>query len=468
MLDEAQRAALYEALAAEAWRRGDLRYKLDDCQLGIYRQIRECRELKFVLNCSRRLGKTFLLCVIAFETAIQKPGCRVRFAAPTGDAIHEIVEPIVIEILKDCPEAMKPHLAWHSGRIEFGNGSVIRLAGCDKADSRERLRGTASDINIVEEGGSIPDLGYVVRDILQPQTISTGGLTLLASTPPKSPAHDFVTIAREAQARGSYAHRTIYDCPRYTPATVEQFKAEAGGEESTTWRREYLAEFVTDADAAVVPEFTDKRAKELVRRQERPAFFDAYVSLDVGWRDGMGAVFGYWDFAAARLVIEREMLLFRANTKTVADAIRGIEADLWPTQKPYLRVSDNDLLVIADLQDLHGLSFVPTAKDDKELQVNELRQWVQAGKLVISPDCPQLIRQLHTTIWNRARTSYERGPDGHGDLLDALVYLIRNVIRSRNPVPPGHGLDARHMHINTQPNAGAAAALRAALGVRRR
>jgi hypothetical protein len=59
--------------------------------------------------------------------------------------------------------------------------------------------------------------------------------------------------------------------------------------------------------------------------------------------------------------------------------------------------------------------------------------------LVIHPRCAELIQQLETTIWNNQRTSYERNKYGHGDLLDALVYLVRNIDRNRNPYPAAKG-----------------------------
>ena len=113
--------------------------------------------------------------------------------------------------------------------------------------------------------------------------------------------------------------------------------------------------------------------------------------------------------------------------------------ELWSTEKPYLRIADNNLQTIADIN-RHGLTFIPTKKDDKELQVNNLREWIRGYKIFIHPRCRRLISQLGSTVWNKQRTSYERNSEGHGDLLDALVYLVRNVRRDRNPFPADHGV----------------------------
>lgn len=45
---------------------------------------------------------------------------------------------------------------------------------------------------------------------------------------------------------------------------------------------------------------------------------DRYVSIDIGWRDGMGVLFAYWDYRRAVLIIQDEMLMFKKTSKEVA------------------------------------------------------------------------------------------------------------------------------------------------------
>src|SRR5690606_7433009 len=93
-----------------AWNNGWLSYYLYDYQLVLYHAlwaaIQDPNCLKFVLNCSRRWGKTTVLCLIAIEFAIRHPGSQIRFAAPTAKALKKITRPIFGKILKGCP----PHL----------------------------------------------------------------------------------------------------------------------------------------------------------------------------------------------------------------------------------------------------------------------------------------------------------------------------------------------------------------------
>jgi len=91
---------------------------------------------------------------------------------------------------------------------------------------------------------------------------------------------------------------------------------------------------------------------------------------------------------------------------------------------------------LQDLGLIHGIHFAPTSKDTLEAMVNELRLWVSRGRIVVSPRCSQIIGCLKFGVWNDHRTAWERSANyGHFDALAALMYLVRNIDQSSNPVP---------------------------------
>ena len=55
------------------------------------------------------------------------------------------------------------------------------------------------------------------------------------------------------------------------------------------------------AARAVIPEFSDELH---VGEVDRPEFVDCYEGMDLGLVDLTHVLFGFWDFANARLVIE--------------------------------------------------------------------------------------------------------------------------------------------------------------------
>jgi hypothetical protein len=439
--NEKEAARRKELALVQAWERGRLRYKLDSNQRKVDDAIEKCTGGSFYFDKPRRIGGSYLLCVRATERSLRKPHAQVKYAAPTAKAVRKIIGPNLRKILEDCPVNMRPKFNALDGEFRFPhNGAVLTIAGCDN-QQYENLRGTEADEVEVDEAGFIDDLPYILSDVFAPQTQDTEGKVVISSTPARSPMHESVKIALEHKALGNYYHCTVYDNPRLSPERREKFLRKLAGMmpmeeylQTVTFRREYMAEHIVDQDYAVIPEWNAEREKNIVVALERPPYFDAYTSLDVGWRDGMAVLFGYWDFKRAALVIEDEWLRFKTTIGKTAEAIIQAEKSLWPDKVPYLRISDNDLLTIAELN-ASGLSFIPTQKDDKELQVNNLREWVRNGKLYIHPRCKRLLAQMAGTIWNKNRTSYERTSEGHGDLLDALVYMVRNVRRNRDPFP---------------------------------
>lgn len=438
-----------EQARQEAWRRGVLRWKLRDHQQKAYDQIKATESGSFYLNKARRIGGSYLLAVLAIEVCLRKPGAQVKYAAPTAKAVRKIISPNIRKIIQDAPKDVRPKFVMLEGEWQFPNGSCIAVAGCDGGQA-ENLRGTESDFVCLDEVGFIDDLEYILNDILAPQVKETNGVIVLTSTPARSPAHESYKMAMAHKESGRYAHITVWDDNHYEQKEHEAFfmkMAESKGMAleqyyaSTTFRREYLGEFVTDEERSVIPEWNLALEKHITQThlKRKPTYMDRYVSIDIGWRDGMGVLFAYWDFKKAILVIEDELLMFKQTSQQVSEAIKKREMELWGVNTPFLRISDNNLQTIADFNS-HGLTFIPTRKDDKELQVNTLREWVRGYKIWINPRCKRLLSQLGSTIWNKQRTSYERNSEGHGDLLDALVYLVRNVRRERNPYPANYGI----------------------------
>ena len=91
------------------------------------------------------------------------------------------------------------------------------------------------------------DLQYIVKSILTPQTLTVKGTTILASTPSVTPDHDYYYIYRECLEDDCVSEFTIYDNKSIDEETLKIYMKEAGGEDSTTFKREYLVKFITDS-----------------------------------------------------------------------------------------------------------------------------------------------------------------------------------------------------------------------------
>lgn len=424
---------------AELWYRGVLFWKVWDHQKPLYAFFQEldgATHKQRLIEIARQWGKTYLACIVALETALK--GKRVQFISSTGKSLRMFVIPRMDDVMLDMPKELMPAYNSVDGVYRFKNGGMIALAGADGI----ALRGPANDLVLIDEAGFIDELDGLIKNVVLPSLLVTRGRMVVLSSTAESPGHHFTDLCDLAELEGRYFKRTIWDNPTVTKSEIAEWAHEAGcelnGEEivkkTTSWLREYECVRVIESSRAVVPEWT-KELGERVAKKIRPpdAHEQRYTVLDPGGRDPHGILAGYYDFKRAKLCIERETLLRQSNTAGIANAIAEIEKP-WGAP-PFRRVIDGgaDSLVLADLQTVHQLGFLPTQKDDKEAAVNKLRLWLVGGRVEIDPRCKNLLHQLGGTLWNKARTSYERTQaGGHGDLLDCLVYLVRN-LSTENP-----------------------------------
>jgi hypothetical protein len=421
------------------WEAGELSWKLLPHQLELHEAFHQSEGRKFVVRCARRFGKSYWCCVEAVMACLRKPGAQVRYAAPTAKMVRTIIEPHMRHILADAPPSVRPDYRRQDGLWQFPNGSQLWIAGCDN-QGYEKLRGTDTDLGIVDEAGFVDELAKVIDDVLLPQTITRDGHLLIPSTPPRTPAHDFLRYDVEAQRMGAHIHRSIYDATHVTAEQIEEYKRESGGEDTTTWQREYEAKVVVEETDAVVPEFA-KNEETLVEEVERPPHFDPYVAIDFGYSDLTFAGFGYYHFDRNTVVIEDELVWQHSNSARIVADCKDKERALWPHHDgAYRRVADAPQQLLADVNQVHGYLVAPTAKDDKEAQINLLRlACAEQGtyRLRIHPRCTALRAHLRHAVWNTRRTDFDRSGDhGHFDGVDMLLYLCRNVQTRRNPYPP--------------------------------
>ena len=433
-----------QSLQREAWFRGMLKWKLHSAQKVIDNKFANQKTPLFVANCSRQFGKSFWAVVKAIETAIRIPKAQIRYGAAFYTDLSEFIVPAFEKIMEDCPKSIKGKYKYSGTSFEFPNGSRIKLVGLDR--NPNGLRGNTLDLIIFDECGFVSNLDYLYKSIVIPATMHRpNAKVIMISTPPATPAHAFVDYCQKAEVEGSYSKFTIYDNPLIDEFTVERLKKESGGEHTTTWRREYLGEFITDSDLAIIPEWKDEYVQDITR-DDYYQYYHRYVGLDLGVKDKTAAIFGYYDFKRASLIIEDEFDMSgpQMNTEILASAIKSKERQLWDEYPVFRRIADNNWpIMMLDFSHLHNLTFIATDKDNLEAMINEVRIMVQNGQLIVNPRCKQLIGCLKYGVWDLKKKMFARSAAyGHFDHLAALVYLVRNLAKNSNPIPSVHGHDS--------------------------
>lgn len=438
------------------WEAGILHWKLDGCQKKLYDFYMGNLNKTIVVNASRRLGKSYFLITIALEMCIQKPGTIIKYIQPTREMIRDNLNPDFELMLEDCPLHIRPQWKGQGNVWIFPNGSRINVAGTD-GKNYNKLRGGNADLCIVDEAGFCSDLKHIINSILIPLTTITKGRIILSSTTPTEPDHEFNEYMDYAEMNENLIRKTIYDAiedqkndlkPRLTNEIIDGIIAAIpGGVASDAFRCEYLCIKISNSDSSVLPEFTAEVQKDCVVEWPRPLFCDRYTAMDIGFVDLNFVIFAYWDYDNAVLVIEDEIVMNgpSSTTKILAEEIKKKEKELWTNritkefQSPYMRVSDNNLIVINDMAMDHGLYFQATEKHDKLTYMSHLREMIRSRQIVINPRCKRLITHMKGASWDKQKKDFKRSPDnGHYDGVAALLYLSRNIDKTRNPYPAGY------------------------------
>lgn len=442
-----------EEVISELWRRGELSWKLNKVQKELKNTVDNDDTKTSVVVVSRRTGKTYWLVIEALMQCIKQPNSVVKFLFPKSKDAKTNIIPIMRMITEDCPEDVKPIFNTQDKMFNFNNGSQIQLAGSDLGI--DGIRGGFAHLCIVDEAGYCSELKYAIRSVLSPTIRTTGGRIIMASTPSKSPDHEFVTeYMIPYKASGRLKIFTIYDNPNFTPEIVQEIIEDyPRGVEDPDFKREYMCEVAIDTESAVCAEFALNKDEIVISDYEVPEHTDFYIGADIGYVDLTVMLFGYYDFKNATLVITDELVMSGATMTTEALALEIKKKEKLrffkdgQNTEPYLRVMDNDLKLINDLRQLHNIQFMPTKKDNKAGAINEMKIWMGQGRIRIHERCKHLIYHLEYGQWNSKRTDFKRlndSPDktikgGHVDAIPALYYLIRNIHAYRNPFPVGYG-----------------------------
>lgn len=460
----------------------------------------------FCIAKSGRYGGSTLSLLIKVEDCIRNPGQMHRISSAFQKNINEIVHDVSRYVFEGLPDDVKPVYKGSQGpqgaafyfplQAGWTRQSVIRLIGLDLHP--DGSRGTASDGDVITEAGFVKQLFYVVKNVIyrQYQGRPHASLILETSAPDMLDTDWESTFLPDAIARDAAAFATIDDNPLLTARERAAFIAAMGGRGNPDCEREYYNVIAVPPRSRIVPEFDEFKH---VQTWERPANAHCYVSADPGQRDLFALLFAYWDFSRGALYIEDEWAADNALTEDVVTAIRAIEGRLWGTPlpgaidrfaprqarragdgpdvevidrwlpqvgappgmltyydgkwlrpNPYIRVSDIDLRLCADLSRTHNLPFEPIRKDSAEAMASAFRDAVSTGKVIVHPRCVRTRSTLLSARWNKHRTDWDRTKaHGHFDLLACAIYLWRLVDQYRhlNPNPPYRPVVAQNVEV---------------------
>jgi hypothetical protein len=373
----------------------------------------------------------------------------VYFIAPVEKKLDDYLEPIRKKILRKAPPSFKYDYSASDNIFRFPNNSRILVRGSNH-QSYDDLRGGTCGLALIDEARGVDNLQDLIDNVMMPACGKAAkenpllGFLKVQSTPPPTTDHPLESYYQEAEYGGYYFHSSIYDCD-YPVDIIEVFKKEAGGDKTTTWRVEYMAERgLVDTTLKIIPEF-DKTVNvisvadlEEKKRLPEHQYYRWFESVDIGTVDKQVLLGSFYSFLDATLYIDFERVADRGETtQTFGDELTKIEKHRNIEGKVYLRICDvNGAQLAMDLLQSHKIAFYPTDKGRLVEMVNKVCVYMAGVRIVISEACPFLIGSLYNCVWkDHLKKEFARSKTyGHGDAIAALIYMVRNLVES-NPIP---------------------------------
>ncbi len=450
----------------ELWRRSEIDFLFRPEQKKMEESFAKQTGKILTLLCSRRLGKTYKMFGKCVQICLKNPYAVAKYLFPEKAQGSLILEEVSRQLFETCPPDVMPEWQATKQRYVFPNGSQIQIGGIDDRGG-DSLRGGSSDICVLDEIG-FADSKYVnhaILNVLLPTMIHNPKAKIyLISTPPKTSTHVFYTdYVKPLLAQKKIEKLTVYESSVLTTEEIEQSIAVnyPKGLKDPEFLREFMCEMSDDVASKIFPEADQKYIDTMTFNEYKlPPYFDYYVSGDIGFKDLTVYLFGYWNFHEAKLYVLDELVIHgpslngQSLTQVLASGIQAKERELFGNQKPYMRLMDNDLIIINNLNTEHGLNFIPTQKDNKEGAVNTVRLMLNNKQIMIHSRCKHLLYHMQYGEWDQKASRSTRGflripdsPDktirgGHCDAADALIYMCRQLLMTRNHNPYPKGYDA--------------------------
>lgn len=422
-----------DVLVHAAWFRGELDWLLHETQLKIDRAVNSTERSEVCVFSSRQLGKSYWASVYAVRYCLRNPNSIVRIMAPTLKQVSDIVNDNIIPITRSAPPGLikrrKSEYRW-----DIGDGSQLRLGSLERSNV-EMNRGGNAKLIILEEGGSVAsdDYEYAIRSVVGPQLLRSGGKLVHVTTPSIDPLHfihrDIVPKCRLSQTLFTY---TVFDNPQLTEEQIEKAKELCGGDHTTAWKREYLAQIVRDEQTSICPHV----GRSHFIKVQRPQHVVPIVAGDWGGvRDNTVMLLMGYDFERDKVQVYRERW-WKSSTPTniIVDGCLEMEREVFGAEVT-TRWVDVPGQIQIDLNKFFNFAVMIPQKTDWTAAVNSTQLLFSRNQIEIDESCEFLRTTLESGQFNSRRTDFDRTDSlGHCDAFAALMYGQRMLSR-QNPWP---------------------------------
>ena len=384
--------------------------------------------------CSRRAGKTELAARLLVLYCIE-PNTPVLYIHTKADNALSQCWPLVIKAAQAI-ELQMAKVDKQSMRIDFTNGSSIKMTANHDKSSAQFLRGGKYKLVIIDEAQSHRNMQELVDDFVSPMLLDyQNSCLILQGTPPRVP-HTYFEKAWKSGKWKNY-HWTARDNPfvQDVDAFIDQVCESRGiTREDSLIKREYEGEFAYDTEAQV---FGKARTYTT-----EPNMHVDYIVIgeDFGFAD-YNAVIG----VAVDTVHEKAYVYFEWKQNMVgATEIIAATQSCYDLGMDILRrngcsdaghrikiFGDNsDGTLLYEMRKRHNLPTYDAYKINKTEAIAKLAEWLAVGKYQV-PENGILVDEFQQIMYKRDDDDLITGEIDddlfHPDAAMALLYASRFV-----------------------------------------
>jgi hypothetical protein len=355
------------------------------------------------MNLGRRFGKSALMCYMAIRWALTRPKSHVYIVGPYLTTEREII--LASGLLQDMiPRKYFVDYNKTEGRMNFTNGSFIRVMGADQPDS---LRGLEIDLLLIDE---IKDIKPDVIGIVTPTLMDNNAPMVMAGTPPDVPEHPFWERVETAQRhpKWRYYHGTSYDNPHISREALEEEREAylARGDEDV-FAREFLAQYVPGGKRAVFPMLTTEHVVPYAmlwnRIQKNSHQWQFYVTLDPGTASCFAATLHAFNPYRGVVYVMDEVYEQQQSETSIGKMWPRIKSKMDELHLPEydegpwtVTVDEAATWARNELLDQFGFASFPTTKAQhrKADGVSLLKDLLRSRKMLMSDRCVNTYKEM--------------------------------------------------------------------------
>lgn len=383
----------------------------------------ECKEI--FVQCGRKWGKTEIVCYLLWRWALTHDNAQCYYTAPYQDQGREIVWANSRLPYFGSEEFLDGKPNDTQMRVNFKNGSFIKVEGSDNVESR---RGINPDFIVYDEFKDFRPEWHVA---MEPNLVSKKAPLVILGTPPDHYCQ-FTELADEFQKNPSkrYFEAPSWENPHLDAKWLLNKKNELYERgEGDIWEREYGARFVPGGPNAVFPMLTkshirdhDDIMREISRDRKK---LEWYCIADPGTTTCFAVLYGAVNPYTKTIYLLDE--IYQTDQKKTSVNMIGREIidgqiALWDDAEWMEYCDSAAAWFMQEMGDRYKKYFSPTNKFavTKETGLSLIKDCLLQGRIVFSNKCEKLFWEMQ----NYVKDKNGKVPKLNDHLIDCLRYML--------------------------------------------